>query len=222
MTSSGLLSTETSWTRHDLVFVGASSLHGAIRSLPNYWVGNLNHCFFTRPGLSWKRHPVHQSVQEILRGSAQGHKVVIWDDSIGNSLSFHPRKKTPALTADELLEEIRPFKDRIAAILYIQREGTENVFERLRELDTLILHSLKNLSSKRQQRTEGFEERLSVVHPEHQLELHKVELIIRNHQNLRNLIQQKRSKQNKDSAAKRRKKQDKAATSIVNNNNLPC
>ena len=192
------------WRRHDLYFIGASSLRNAINALPKRESDDLKTVSTAVGGLSCKPYKSpNDRIDQDLRYHFDGdlkHKtrLVIWHDIISNSNSDHPnRNDSPAQHVPEILECLRKYKSRIACIVYVRRQGTNDIFGDLLNLGPLILHAAKNLSSKRDQKDLQYLHAISQAHPEEALELQKLIPIIRHHENLRRLIQQVRSKKSK-------------------------
>ena len=81
----------TFWTRNQLFFVGASSLHAATEGFLE-----LKDKVFSVPGLKIKKDPWAQSAQAALDGKHKDKQnLVLWHDLINNSVSIHPRRHTP-------------------------------------------------------------------------------------------------------------------------------
>ena len=75
----------------------------------------------------------------ITRGSI-GFKrdIILWHDVISNSVR-HKRNNNTACSSSQLINLIEQFKDKIAAIIYLQREGAPNLFHLLTNTKILTI-----------------------------------------------------------------------------------
>ena len=138
-----------------MVFIlGASSLHRSLEKLcqvTNQKLFDKN--IIAVPGLNL--HPGSKAklkaVQNCLGEIPVGETIILWHDVINNSIAKHTSDPRQPLSADGLsvLQTIRVF---VSCIVYCQRKGAADVFEKLCSTRIPTLHIIKDLLSKKKQK----------------------------------------------------------------------
>ena len=113
-----------------MVFIlAASSLHHAIKTAPQVTQNRYKRNIYALPGLSFNPNAlkVRKAAQFQLSHFFHDKKrLVIWHDVVNNSLSRHHRSNNnKPLTTSQLIEVLEKYQERIEAIVYCPREGTE-------------------------------------------------------------------------------------------------
>ena len=102
----------------------------------------------------------------IKRGSIGFERdIILWHDVISNSVSKHKSNNNTACSSSKLISLIDQFKDKIAAIIYLQREGAPNLFQPLINAKILTMDT-KNLLSYRKKNIQLTLQQLKQVHPQ--------------------------------------------------------
>ena len=81
-------------------------------------------------------------------------KVIIWHDTIKNSLTPHHNNNHNPLSAQELIKELHLVKKKISALVYCPRQGAPDIFAALKQTDFVVVHVSKDLLSKRKAETQ--------------------------------------------------------------------
>ena len=85
-------------------------------------------------------------------------------DVINNSLTPHKSNKNLPLSVEQLLEILRKHSQKFAAIIYCQKFGTTNIFNKLSTLNILIVDVKKSLLSQRK-KTPAMTNEIRNIHP---------------------------------------------------------
>ena len=125
-----------------------------------------------------------------------------WNNFINKSLSKHPNNNFKPCPVPELLDILTLYRERIAAIVYTQREGTPNILSALYSTKILILNVSKALLSPRKRLDRRFRRDLWRLHPTVALESSLVLKVLRKAPNLRALLKN-RSKTKRPSKRQR-------------------
>ena len=194
--------------------IGASSLYQAFIS-PPYSVRSLVYNKSTAiPGMSLNprtRNKLKNLSLLFEKGVLKNRvDIVCWHDMINNSLTPHKSNRKQPLLVEQLSEILRKHSQQFAAIIYCQRFGTPNIFDKLRTLNILIVDVKKKLLSKRKQKTPAITNEIRKLHPWSVLERNFITGIMRKFANLYRLVLQKRSK-----TRKRKSKKEKKAESLL-------
>ena len=131
--------------------------------------------------------------------------MVCWHDVINNSLTPHKSNGNQLLSVEQLLEILRKHSQKFAAIIYCQRFGTPNIFDKLRTLNILVVDVKKRLLSKRKQKTPAITNEIRKLHPWLLLEQNFITGILRKSANLYCLVFQKPSRTQKENPKRKRK-----------------
>ena len=119
-------------------------------------------------------------LQNLLRqGLLRGRRdIVIWHGVISNTVS-----------AEDLSLILAEFKDRIAAILYLQRTSERiNIVRKLFKSKILILDVRRHLISRLKRQNSSVQSNLGQVHPSVRCEKRLFGTILRNQNNLKSLL----------------------------------
>ena len=118
-------------------------------------------------------------MQNLLRRGplARKQNIVIWHDVISNSLSKHRSNNYTSLSPEELIQLLFEFRNRIRAIVYVQRSGSPNILKKLFSSGILILDAQNKLLSQRKRRTPSVIRALSSVHPSLALDSHLLRIV---------------------------------------------
>ncbi len=201
-----------------MVFIlGASSLHRAIKELPINTQKRLRTTVYTSPGLSFNQVNAKNksnTVQHLVRKFfSDKENLLIWHDVVNNSLSKYPGNNFTALSPSKFLEVVRGYS-QVKALLYVQRDGTPDIFDALKREKLLTLHILKDLISKRKAKQRALLLKYRDLHPETGLELKSLRIVSNHCSNLKRLQKSRRPRLN----LKRRlaMKQKQASTEASN------
>ena len=131
-------------------FIGASGLAEIFRKISYSEKRRYGPKIFAVGGLSFKPKANNglKILQNLLR---KGHlrarqDLVIWHGVISNTVSTHSTNKFQACSVEDLLLILAEFKDRIAAILYLQRTSERiNTVQKLFRSKILILDVRRHL-----------------------------------------------------------------------------
>ena len=192
--------------------VGASCLDNAFNSLERLKQKGLKRKILAIRGLSLNPQALdlRKKLQNFLLRS-KTEKLVIWHDVISNSISKHRSNRNRPCQTKKLLDILCSFKNRIEAILYVQRANSPNILQKLKSTGILILNVKTRLTSTRKRNNPNFIADLQKIHPNMtgvtgRKVLHT---ILKNQYNLRNLIRKKRSLSKNRPPQRRRKKTQK-------------
>ena len=119
-------------------------------------------------------------LQNLLRqGLLRGRRdIVIWHGVISNTVS-----------AEDVLPILAEFKDRIAAILYLQRTSERiNIVRKLFKSKILILDVRRHLISRLKRQNSSVQSNLGQVHPSVRCKKHLFGTILRHQNNLKSLL----------------------------------
>ena len=197
----------------NLVFLGSSSLMRCINSsLLSVTEKHLLKTFcFGQSGLSFKpEDPVN--AEHYLNDQLKNFtRIIIWHDLINNSITNHPnpQKNNPPVYATTLVATLNNYKDRIAAIVYCNRERSENIYNWLKDSDILILNATTHLCSNGAHHEPGYVQSTERIHPEHTLELLKIQLLLKHGSDLKRLLTFRRNRsQSKKKLSKSRRQRN--------------
>ena len=71
-------------------------------------------------------------LQNLRRGPLERKQnVVVWHEVISNSLAKHQNNNYASLSPEELIQLLFEFRNRICAIVYVQRSGSPNILKKL-------------------------------------------------------------------------------------------
>ena len=189
--------------------IGASSLYQAFNSSPYSVRSPVYNKSTAIPGLSLNprtRNKLKDLSLLLEKGFLKNRvDIVCWHDVINNSITPHKTNGNQPLSVEQLLEILRKHSQKFAAIIYCQRFGTPNIFDKLRTLNILIVDVKKKLLSKRKQKTPAITNEIRKLHPWPVLERNFITGILRKSANLYCLVLQKRSKTRKRKSKKKKK-----------------
>ena len=176
-----------------VLIIDASSLHHSVNTLPLTLQKRLDDTFKAVPGLSFNLNANNRqkTVQYLLSNSPKcmiEKNFLIWHDVINNSLSKHRSNNDNPLIPESLIEVLKEYKNKISAILYVHRQNTPNIYERLVETGILTIYGTKHLISKRKASNKELIRELKLIHPPAFLEIKILRIIRRYFPNLSKLI----------------------------------
>ena len=90
--------------------------------------------------------------------------IVCWHVVINDSYTPHKSNGSQPLSIEQFLESLRTHSQKFAAIFYCQRFGTSNIFDKLRNLNILLVDVKKNLLPKRKQKTPATTNEIRKLH----------------------------------------------------------
>lgn len=161
---------------------------GPIRSIPIK--------FLAIPGLSVNpKAPLHLQRSDIPTGAS----VILWHDVINNTITKHPKKRHIPLTADQLVVQLEAIPN-LSGIVYIQREGANNIFPALVKSRFPTVHITRDLLSRRKQRDPEITEPYKKLHILPKLEVLTLTTIRRFDYDINRIVQK-----NKRPSQKKRK-----------------
>ena len=128
-----------------MVFIlAASSLHHAIKTLPQALQDHYKKGIYALPGLSFNPNAlkVRKTAQFQLSHFFRDKKrLVIWHDVVNNSLSRHRSKHNKP---SQLIEVLEKYQERIEAIVYCPREGTPDIYDQLKRSTPVTIHIVRH------------------------------------------------------------------------------
>ena len=190
--------------------VGASSLKHAIDQLSPREKRFLAKFVTAVPSLSLNpnispKRPLISLSYLLERGFLhQKTNLVIWHDTINNSITKHKSNSYTGLEGSQLASLLLKYKERIAAIVYCQRFGAPQIFETLRSTNIVIIRITKNLISRRRQQDKFLLHQYLQLHQEGPLEIRSLQLVLKHSSNLKALAQNTRRPRKRLSQKKRR------------------
>ena len=122
--------------------IGASSLHLAVTKAHYSVKRPLYKRSLSVPGLSFaNKSPLKNLTRLLSHGRLRklSQKAVIWHDAISSSISSHKSNNFAPLKPKQLVKTISKYKKQIAAILYVRRSGSVEVFNELKKSNILII-----------------------------------------------------------------------------------
>ena len=142
------------------------------------------------------------------RGKIRRQPLIIWHDLINNCLGKHRSNGGVGQDPDELVDILKSNKRRIAAIVYTQRIGTPNIFNKLTTTKIPILDAKKHLISKKKFRDPALDLQrdLRQLHPSVKLEAKLFLIVWRRRSSPQSFIQVKKQKRKRLSKSRRDKK----------------
>ena len=195
--------------------VGASCLYKAIEQSPSWLKKKIQISTFARPGLSFNPNTVsqHKNLQHlILRGNLQRRKdLILCHDVLSNSISGHRSNNFSPQSVEQLLETLTFFGEHFRAIVYNRRNGNPDIFEKLCNAKVCSIISVKkHLLSERKQKLTWFKDELRKVHPDVNIELNFLSIVINHEKDLRKLtLKRSISRKRKSKSNKKSEKQKK-------------
>ena len=190
------------------MLVGASSLHSNPNTSDLDWIElakNLSKHVYSDGGFCL--HPDtknRKDLQKILKNFDAEETIIVWRNVINNTITKHPYEKRNTLTTAELLSEIRALP-QIAGIIYLVREGADDIHNELKTLPIPSVHVIKDLISNSKRKinfkTIGYKE----FHQDHTLELHSLKILVNNGCDIQRLLSKERKQNKKQRKAQRSK-----------------
>ena len=184
-----------------MVFIlAASSLHHAIKTAPQVTQNRYKFNVYALPGLSFNPNAlkVRKTAQFQLSHFFHDKKrLVIWHDVLNNSLSRHRSNNNKPLTRSQLISVVENYQERIEAIVYCPREGTQ-----LKRSTLVTIHLVKDLVSRRKQKDPSLLKEYRALHQRPALELKTLTIVLAYKNKLRSLITRSRPRK----LSKRRRK----------------
>ena len=193
---------------------GASSLAAAVNTL-NGGVFKRRRCLTAIPGLHLvqrsARFPcktVQYQLRHLLR--LQKHifnfQIVLWHDTINNSITPHSSNFYNPLSPQELIEAIRDLLCPVFAIVYCHRTNSPPIFDLLSR-SFLTVHAFRHLLSHGKQKNNALLRKYSELHLDISLEIRMLFLISKHISDLRQLTKKKSRLNNKLRCSRFRKQQ---------------
>ena len=185
--------------------IAASSLHHAIKTLPQALQDHFKKGIYALPGLSFNPNAVkvRKIAQFQLSHFFRDKKMlVIWHVVVNNSLFRHRSSNNKPLTPSQLIAVPEEYQERIEAIVYCPREGTLHIYEQLKRSTLVTIHIVIGIVSKRKQKDPSLLKEYRALHQRPELELKTLTIVLANKSNLRSLTSCSRPKK----LSKRRRK----------------
>ena len=173
--------------------IGASGLAGLFRKFSYAEKRQYGPKIFAVGDLSFNPEAYNRLkiLQNLLRkGPLRGRRdIVIWHGVISNTVSAHSTNNFQPCSTEDLLPILAEFKDRIAAILYLQRTSERiNIVRKLFQSKILILDVRRHLISRLKRQNSSVQSNLGQVHPSVRCEKRLFETILRHQNNLKSLL----------------------------------
>ena len=155
---------------------------------------------FTVRGLSFNPKSIDKLkiLQNLLsKGKLASRKdIVIWHSCISNSIFKHRSNNNQSLPAEDLVRVLKPLKNRIKAVFYLQRDKFPNIVKDLYKTGMLVLDAKKLLLSRKKARSrEGLTD-LKRIHLSTQAELRLFNTVLAYEDNLKGLVRYRGKKTN--------------------------
>ena len=204
-------SVDESWTMHIL---DASSLAAAVNTL-NGGVFKRRRYLTAIPGLQLVQRSARfpcKTVQYQLHKQLRLHKhtlnfqIVLWHDTINNSLTPHSSNFYNPLSPQELVETLRALPCPVSAIVYCHRINSPPIFDLLRQ-NFLTVHAVQHLLSHRKLKNNALIRQYSELHLDISLEIRMFFLISKHISDLRQLTKKKSRLNNQRRRSRFRKQQ---------------
>ena len=196
-------------------FIGASCLHGLMRNLPYESYRKISHKVFTVPGLGFNPKTIDKLkiLQNLLiKGKLASRKdIVIWHGCISNSISEHRSNNNQSLPVEDLVRVLKPLKNRIKAVIYLQRDKSPNIVKDLYRTGILVLDAKKLLLSRKKARSGEILKDLKRIHPSTEAELRLLNTVLAHEDNLRGLVRYRGKKTNQRRPGKKERNRNKTS-----------
>ena len=179
-----------------VVILGASSLNHAINRLSGKTKKLFRKTVVAIPGLSLNYNAINKrkTVQFQLNNPLKNVDVILWHDLINNSITAHANNNNCPISLEKLLQIIKSIDNRIKAIIYCQRHGTSNIYNRLKDLPVVIVDIIKDILPRRKVRERQIVEKYKSLHLEPKLEYSLLSVVFKFINNPERIILQKRPK----------------------------
>ena len=177
---------------------GASSLAAAVNTL-NGGVFKRRRSLTAIPGLHLVQRSARfpcKTVQYQLRKQLRLHKhtlnfqIVLWHDTINNSITPHSSNFYNPLSPQELVKALRALPCPVSAIVYCHRTNSPPIFDLLRQ-NFLTVHAVQHLLSHRKLKNNALLRKYSELHLDISLEIRMFFLISKHISDLRQLTKKK-------------------------------
>ena len=171
--------------------LSASSLHHAIKTLPQALQDHYKKGIYALPGLSSNSNAlkVRKTAQfQLSHFFREKKRLVIWHDVVNNSLSRHRSNNIKPLTPSQLKAVLEEYQERIEAIVYCPREGTPDIYGQLKRSTLVTIHIVKDIVSSRKQKDLSFLKEYTALHQKSAVELKTLSTVLAHKLNLRSLI----------------------------------
>ena len=170
-----------------MVFIlAASSLNHALETLSTEEKTRYDDKIFSIPGLSLNKNTKNprKIVQNLLsKDLKEKNNIVIWHDVLNNSISRHESNNFQALTASQLIDELKGLQNKLSALVYCQRHRTPNIFEDLNVLKTdhniEVFSIVEDFISSKKQKNPELLKKYKALHQSPELDLKSLDFILR-------------------------------------------
>ena len=133
-------------------------------------------------------------------------QIVLWHDTINNSLTPHSLNFYNPLSPQELVETLRALPCPVSATVYCHRTNSPQIFDLLRQ-SFFTVHAVKHLLSHRKLKNNALLCKYSELHLDISLEIRMFSLISKHISDLRQLTTKKSRLNNKRRRSRFRKQQ---------------
>lgn len=178
--------------------LAASSLHHSLedyKTVKKHYSKNI----IAIPGLSLNHRGINfrKTVQhQISKFVNPDEEILLWHDTVNNTLTEHKSNRNCPLTVKELIETLKGLSSRICGIVYIQRLGAPNVCGQLKELGKElgipVLNVIKDLLPKRKAKNKRLLKKYRSLHVNSFLEIKTLCTIVRYRFDLSCIIKKKK------------------------------
>ena len=181
-----------------MVFIlAASSLHHAVKTLPQALQDHYKKGIYALPGLSFNPNflKVRKTAQcQLSHFFRDKKRLIIWHGVLNNSLSPHRSNNNQTLTPSQLIAVLEKYQERIDAIVYCPREGSADIYNQLKRSNLVIIHIKKDIVSRRKQKDPSLLKEYRFLHQKPAYELKTLTIVLAHYNNLRSLITRSRPK----------------------------
>ena len=183
-----------------MLIVGASSLHHSLEKWDNIRKRRRGKVI-SKPG--YNLHPnakdEYKILQNRLRYVENNTKIILWHDIVNNMVASSKSDNRKPLNGDQIKVEIEGLQRKvdIVGIVHCVREGAPDVYNKLKKTEIPVLHTVKNLLSRRKQKDKKVLKKYSKLLLDPFLELKTIFSIVRNNGDLKRICEKKNSKPQK-------------------------
>ena len=200
--------------------VAASSVDHALDTLNPENRKLYNEKIFSIPGLSLNPNTKNprKIVQNLLsKDFSEKTDIVIWHDVLNDSISKHESNNFRPLTVSQLVDILKPFENKLRALVYCHRFRTPNILLNLKEIEKTtnikVFSIVDDFISTRKQKDPDFLKKLEALHQSPEIELKHIDFLLRKESELNNITDKSRPKRPSKRARKAIQKAAAAASS---------
>ena len=133
-----------------VLIIGASSLDNIIKQFPQRSKHFICQNTIAIRGLTFDTRSSRGRRAQLAITKSRSSEIILWHDCINNSESRHPTKPfRKPYSVQKLLYHLKKLKNKIIAIVYLQRNLSPNILEELQSTNILVIQVEKHILTKR-------------------------------------------------------------------------